>query len=505
MKRANKLDNRISFFTAMIALICMYGIFFNDSWACDHVGNYYGLGKWAWGIEGYVPVTLAGGRFGAFIWDTLSFLFAQIGVSKLQHEWVLQVVFMVLLALAAKTLYSIFEKYFDIKYKPVIVTLIICIAFINPLFVENVVFVGYELGASILCGAVAAKLFTNRTVRSSILAVALLFISIITYQAHISLFFVWTTAYIYLEYGKKLSKNAFIELIRSYAIALVPLITDMAVMKIFAAYSQRGDDLTTGESASLIKSIVRIWYHLYVTEIDLTVRCFVLLFTVVLVGIGIVVFAKERRTGRMGEVAYLLVVFAVLNCYYVAIVFVGYASFYGRVFWPGFAAISMMCLLGLHLCQKSLAKKVYLYIAGVFFIGLFFFTQTECSDCYIANKLDEEIAGIVEDYIQHYEAETGYSIETINVKILDDFERYQKYLIRNSKYEFAYKMLTQETLPVDLINYVYGENYDKKKMSDEDYEKYFSDIAGKEALVVTDFNPAQQLVFEGDSLYWVVY
>lgn len=519
MNKNYKSDNRISFITALVAIVCSYGLFFNTSWAVDHVGNYYGLGKWAWSIKGYVTVTLAGGRFGSFIWDTISFLFAQIGVTKLQNEWVMQSIFMVLLALSAKVIYSVFSRCFDIKYKSIILTLLICIAFINPLFVENFVFIGYELGASILCSAYAVKLFTNKSVKSGIVASILLFVSVITYQAHISLFLIWTTAYIYLEYGKKISKISILELVRSYVIVLIPLVADMVIMKIFASYSQRGDDLSTGESASIIKSIIRVWYHIFVTEIDLTTKCFVLVFVMALFAVGVYAFVKNERAVEvkeiLSELVYLAAIFVLLNCYYVAIVLVGYTSFYGRIFWPGFAAISMMCLICLKVCAcdnssgdeckvcNAATIKVYLALAGAFFLGLFFFTQTESTDCYIANKLDEEMAGIVQEYIEQYEVRTGNEITTIKARVVEDSDRYQKYLLRNSDYEFAYKMMSVDTLPIDLINYVYDEEYDKHKMSDEEFDKCFrdTDIEGQ----FNEFSPSKQLVFEGDTLYWAVY
>ena len=513
MNKDYKIENRISFITALVAIVCTYGLFFYTSWAVDHVGNYYGLGKWAWGIKGYVTVSLAGGRFGVFIWDTLSFLLAQIGFTKLQNEWLMQAIFMVLLAVAAKIIYSVFSKFFEIKYKPIIITLLICIAFINPLFVENFVFVGYELGASILCSAYAVKQFANKSVKSSIVAVILLFISVITYQAHVSLFLIWTTAYIYLEYGKKLSKKGIAELIRSYVITIIPLGADMAIMKIFASYSQRGDDLATGESASLIKSVIRVWYHLFITEIDLTAKCFVLIFVVAIVCIGVVSFVRSegRSSNRCAlkeiasMIAYLLGIFVLLNCYYVAIVLVGYTSFYGRIFWPGFAATSMMSLICLRLCEtnekKSITTIVYLGVVTSFVLGLFFFTQTESTDCYIANKLDEEIAGIVEEYIEHYEQETGNKITTIKAKVVEDSDRYEKYLIRNSNYEFAYKMMSLDTLPIDLINYSFDKEYEKMSMTESEYMDRFGDSIE----CMDEFNPLKQLVFEKNILYWAVY
>lgn len=508
MNRDYKSNNRISFLTALVAIVCCYGLFFNTSWAVDHVGNYYGLGKWAWSIKGYVTVTLAGGRFGAFIWDTVSFLLAQVGVTKLQNEWVMQAIFMVILALSAKVIYSIFSNYFEIKYKPIILTLLICIAFINPLFVENFVFIGYELGVSILCSAYAVKLFTNKTVKSSIVAIILLFVSVITYQAHISLFLIWTTAYIYLEYGKKISKISILELVRSYVITLIPLVADMLIMKIFASYSQRGDDLATGESVSIIKSIIRVWYHIFVTEIDLTTRCFVLVLVVAMLGVGVWKFVKNECAVDAKEILpkmiYLLAIFVLLNCYYVAIVLVGYTSFYGRIFWPGFAAISMMCLICMKMCAERECFKLYIGVLAAFMLGLFFFTQTESTDCYIANKLDEEIAGIVEEYILHYEAQTGNEVTTIKAKVFEDSDRYEKYLIRNSNYEFAYKMMSLDTLPIDLINYVYDEDYDKLSMSDDEMEKYFGKLLSDVESQMTEFNPSKQLVFDGDTLYWMV-
>ncbi len=52
------------------------------------------------------------------------------------------------------------------------------------------------------------------------------------------------------------------------------------------------------------------------------------------------------------------------------------------------------------------------------------------------------------------------------------------------------------------LNYFNGTDYEKASMSDEEVQAHFKDF-DPESLAF--FNPDNQLVFEGDTCYWVLY
>lgn len=486
------------FIAAFILLTVVYAIFFNDCWAIDHVGNYDRLGIDVTGVDMYYIAALAGGRFMTIFYDKFFAFVGGFGINKLSHEWVFQLLLIILLAVSVQILYSLFEKYFSFKNKEFVLPLVFCIAFVNPLFVETFLFEACELAVSIVAQALATKLFAKKKYIASIL---LVFVSVATYQSHISLFFIWSTLYIYLEYGDNFSKNGMIELLKSWGIGVIPLGIDMAVMTYFSSISPRGDVLTEG-TTSKVKDVFRGWYHMYITGLKLMPTGFMAIFIAVVLGLCLIVFIVSKK--KLTSYIYLALVVAALNGYFVAIALAGYNAFYGRILWPGYAAVTAMVLIAVHIVltetpTESAYKTVIFTILILYGMSQIFFTERESSDVFIANKLDAEIAGIVQNHIEEYEAEGGQEITTIKTWAYEDSNRYDKYLLKNSPYEFAYKNLSLDTLSVDLINFTQGTSYEKLSMTTEEYESIFKNQEMKE------FNPSKQLYFQGDTLYWVVY
>ncbi len=52
---------------------------------------------------------------------------------------------------------------------------------------------------------------------------------------------------------------------------------------------------------------------------------------------------------------------------------------------------------------------------------------------------------------------------------------------------------------VSLLNFVSNRLFIRKNMTDEQYKRYFQQTDW------TQFDPSEQLYFEGDTLYWVKY
>jgi hypothetical protein len=119
---------------------------------------------------------------------------------------------------------------------------------------------------------------------------------------------------------------------------------------------------------------------------------------------------------------------------------------------------------------------------------------------YVANQEDEEYAKQVVAEIEKYEAASGETVTTLYFR-LDSSESYQ-HSDRGKKYSFG--GTNSCAAPISwalrpMIRYYTGRSYSGGWMSDDKWNTYF---AGKE---YSEFVPEEQLRFEGDTCYLLVY
>jgi hypothetical protein len=119
---------------------------------------------------------------------------------------------------------------------------------------------------------------------------------------------------------------------------------------------------------------------------------------------------------------------------------------------------------------------------------------------YVTNQEDEEYAQMVEAEIEKYEAASGEEVTTIYFRA-DANESYQ-HSDRGKKYSFGgtnscAAPISWALLP--MIRYYTGQSYDGGLMSDEKWQSYFGDAE------YSEFIPEEQMRFEGDTCYLLVY
>ena len=134
-----------------------------------------------------------------------------------------------------------------------------------------------------------------------------------------------------------------------------------------------------------------------------------------------------------------------------------------------------------------------------FFVICFFMTESFVTDTYITQALDQNIAVMVENEIENYEEETGNKVELIASRTHEHARNAYSECLVNYRYTATHPALYDVWSQGQYVNYINGTDYECREMSDDEYDKIFP----KHDYHAFDLD--KQLVFEGNTLYWVVY
>ena len=515
--RSFNKDNIICFLTSFVFIFVGYSLFLNDTANYDHMDMYDNISSYP-----FVDFTraMSYGRVILFFFNKIYKLFALVGVTKLHNEWVIQLLFMFVLAYAVTVLYRCFEGHFVLKHKHVILPLVISFGFVNPFFVDNLVYVALEYGFAMLLIAWAVEACDKN---KWWLAGILTFLSISIYQSYYILLFIWGSMLIFLKYrgvfqvkaAEKGAKTALRDYIYLALSGLIPAILNVLSVKVFLHFVDAEDmksvSMFGSEGQSFIVYIFSALYHSFDTMFSLAPKFYLGIVLVVLCAIiGLYMIANRQNIGRIIYV----IVFCVAQVMFTFTIFAtGYTDIVPRVLFTVFAGVSMIALVGLYLMSedgKTKAEervwsgwlKATILILAVVGLSDIVITQTCCTDYYIAIQHDAQMVGTIQDYIRDYEEQSGNSVTTIATSQFKYLERQNKHQIMDGEFpNYIQKSAHAHWCRADMINFFCGTSYVDEFISDEQYNEFFAD---KEA-TWTEFNPDEQLVFEGNTVYWAVY
>lgn len=160
--------------------------------------------------------------------------------------------------------------------------------------------------------------------------------------------------------------------------------------------------------------------------------------------------------------------------------------------------IAIPCVvLAVHASNERI-KDLTLIIMSIFVVIQILSIQKIGVNIISNNRLDQEISYMIQDRIEEYEKESGKQIETILFR--NDYSPVHVYhSIDFAAFEMALREYTVSWGCVEMINYFNEEHYGLGIMDDEAFFKYFVK-QNWDCL-----NLEEQLVFDGNTAYYVVY
>ena len=516
-------NNLICFLTSLIFIFIGYSLFFNDTANYDHMDMYDNISSYP-----FVDFTraMSYGRVGLFFFNKIYKLFALIGVTKLHNEWGIQLLFMLVLAYAVTVLYRCYEGYFILKHKHVILPLIISFGFVNPFFVDNLVYVALEYGFAMLLIAWAVEACAKD---KWWLAGVLTFLSISIYQSYYILLFIWGSMLIFLEYRgefylrktnapktkERSDRSPLVDYIFLALSGLIPAVLNVVSVKIFLHFVDVEDmkavSMFDSQGQSFLIYIFSAIYHCFDTMLSLAPKFYL---GIVLVIISVIIFAYMVATKqKIARIIYVILVCVAMVLFTFTIFATGYTDIVPRVLFTVFAGVSMIALIGVYLMSEdgvnkpeervwSKWHKVMLVTLAIIGLSDIAITQTCCTDYYIAIQHDAQMVGIIQDYIKDYEEQTGNTITTIATSQFKYLERQSKHQIMGGEFpNYIQKSAHAHWCRANMINFFCGTSYVDEFIEDEKYLELFAENEG----TWTEFNPDEQLIFDGNICYWAVY
>ncbi|MBQ7679966.1 MAG: glucosyltransferase domain-containing protein [Butyrivibrio sp.] len=229
----------------------------------------------------------------------------------------------------------------------------------------------------------------------------------------------------------------------------------------------------------------------------------VFLLSALLLGWGVLrTWKREKRENSMIWTAVLLILAETL-LFLLLPVLSGYGGFYPRVVWPFYMYVALLMLTGAyHIWDDGNAGSMKLLpgiMVGGFLVLQVFCCQMISENRYISNTLDLVYARAVNREITDYEARTGNRVTKVAIEIDGECPRYYEGMVRYCRDQINERTIA--VTPYCLLEYVNGADIrlTHVDMDKKIWKAHFADGNWDE------FNPGEQLYFEGDTLYWVVF
>lgn len=485
-----KIDRKrlgINFIIFFVLLTVAFGGMFHNSFCSDSINHIMDP-------AGENDSFIASGRFLMALANELLYI---LGINPAKDSGATCFVGVILFAVCASLLYELFSKIVLINsvFQRMVFTCIIALTVLNPLITDQYfypeVMAGYTMGMLFIIIALF-RLVDKKYLSGFVMTL----ISVLFYQSPIVVGIILFTGYLFIENKGKLSIGVFThEFLGVLSIGCAGF-AEMLLLKLgiktgIIAYEAKPTGL--GSISLVMKQCFSQWENLMKNSFN-TVPAFsplIFCFVCIIVTVIMLLTAKEYFS-----IFYYFLVLLVMN---ISIFLFGLISSDGTIMPPRvmFTVYSMEAMTALIACVCVYSHKQLWYAVGLMVIGYLTLQIVCCNvvvtDHFTTNALDNETADMVYDKICEYEQRTGITVTRISA---------DKDANSSTTYECLHTCdMSQRALyySINLLRLRSGRNFDRVDMNADIYNKYFK---GK------DWNypdMSEQLVFKGDTVYWVLY
>lgn len=363
---------------------------------------------------------------------------------------------------------------------------------------------GFQWSFSILLmGGALYFISIDMSYKQYILSFVFLVLSLGCYQASLSIYIILGIAVLYMESTGKLSRNVFIKNVMIFVISGLASLVNLLSIKFFqilgiAAITDRTDSISLKKVFDNIIVLARYIPKFIVDNCGLYPKGVALSISLVLLILSVLyIMKKEGEKGN--RIAYVILSIFGGFCsvfiphFFTSNIWLAQRTMVG--FWSLFTLIITIFIV-------NVDKKTYLYIGSflvflMYFIGVVMMNSIEI-DLVATNSKDADNAMVIQDRINEYQEETGIYISSIGT--VYDMNTVWKY--PDTKYDYCDTNTSAHAKPwsdVDYINYYNKTNYSKIDVNIES-------VLDKARNNNWDyFDVDEQLIFDGDTLYIIIY
>lgn len=495
-KRRDKLN--LYLFDLLMAFLT-YSMFFKRHFSVDSYCVYYNMDA---------NNQLRATRFINYVFIKF---FERIGFNTCKEQWILTGIFIAVSAFSVWFLTGIFKKYItDLTFKKLIaLNLAILMTVMNVYILEWYLFPEIMLfyAISLLFAVLAVGIIDSerKFYVKYFLATVFLFISLNCYQVSMPIYVIYGITLFLIRNKFSLTKKAFLEscgVLFSAGLASMLILVEQKIIVNVRA------DIPTDRNAEFgletilhnIKNIIGN-LRLVLEGYGFLPRYFVSLFLVSIFIIMIYAFVKSKSTSI--QYLYLLLVLLVN----VSIVFAPHIL--AKEIWLAprtivaigavFSTLVIIVLLKLELLRQPKLYEILNIISVLFLLVNFVQIQDVGKNHYINNAIDNEYAVLIQGEINKYEEETGNEIKCI-AAVKDENPQWNYRGVRYTIFDTNIKIFNVSWgFSYAISYYSNGRYYSATDMNEEIYNENFK---GKDW---DKYKPEEQLVFDKDTLYMVVY
>jgi hypothetical protein len=446
---------------------------------------------------------LALGRFGDYF---INLIVCKLNLNYVTHQFFFVSILIATFIFSSKALYSKFVKAsdFDLTQKVLIklsIWLMYCNVFVQEWF--SYVEMDFAWSLSILFMTMAVFEISSELDLKSIIKITLLcIISFGFYQATIGYFISFGIVAVYIVHKGNLNRQSFVESIKLLMCGFLSGLFNVVLIKVWqmtgkVQQTSRTESLTVEGIVDNLKVTLSAVENWVVNSNTLLPQYFLL--TAISIIVALVVLSIFIEKSRSGDILYIVLVALVCN------VLVYAPHLMTSSIWMAQRTIVSFWVIFLVPCTFLAVKykgkwldKIAVGVIFLVFLLNWYKVQDISVDVIVKNRLDEEIAYMIQERIQNYQSGTGVTIEKIGVTT-DSIPAWTYASNNYTCYDTNLREYVVEWAAVDCINYYNNTKYKKCDISEEIYTKYFE---GKNW---DSLNLNEQMIFENDTVYLAGY
>lgn len=430
-------------------------------------------------------------------------LFKNINIITYQRYFTFLLI--IVLTISARILYDHFRKEIEKEKYMLLLKIGILIMYGNVFMVD---FFNYiEMFFAWCCGIVFMTLAVlqirkQMSVMNMVLMLLFAIVSLNFYQALLGFFVYFGLINIYIINKGRLTVKAFWDSIKVCVCGGLSGIVNILILRILQEIKiiSATDRTKNMDVAGLVTNVRNIFKE----SLDILIDKKGFLPSYLLVAVGLVLYAVVlyiliRKRAHWQE--YVYIVLLIISCrivLYIPHIFASTVWMAPRSVISYWSILSMPCMIIITIVDNEKLNKFASVVAMFIFIVNVVNIQKICLNIISTNRIDEEIAYLIQGEIEYYEEESGQKVE----KIIFRNDAIPTWTYRTTEFQ-AYELCERiYVVPwgcVECINFYNDENYMYESMDDETYSRYYvKDNWDK-------LNLKEQLVFDGNVMYYVVY
>lgn len=446
---------------------------------------------------------LALGRFGDYI---INLIVCKLNLNYVTHQFFFVGILIITFIFSSKMIYGKFVESFEFNTTQKVllkisIWLMYCNVFVQEWFAYVEMDFAWSLSILFMTMAVL-EISSELTIKSMIKITLLCIISFGFYQATIGYFISFGVIAVYIEHKGDLNRQSFFENIKLLLCGFISGLFNVILIKVWqmtgrVQQTSRTESLTMERLVENLKVSAKAVAKWIVDSNTLLPKYF--LVTAIIIMIVLVCISVFGQKSKWGDMLYIFLVGLVCN------VLVYAPHLMTSTIWMAQRTIVSFWVIFLVPCVflavKFRGKWLNEIAVGVMMILLvmnWYRVQDLSVDVIAKNRIDEEIAYMIQDRILSYQSETGIEVEKIGV--LNDSAPTWRYASNNyACYDTNLREYVVNWAAVDCINFYNKTDYRGCDISEEIYAKYFE---GKNW---DGLNLSEQMVFEKDTVYLAGY